>query len=163
MLGRKCFPDTVDRIVRSVAQWYLGKCATDPLFLAKVLFSDMPSFKREGNFNSHDDHMWAEENSHTMRRCVAQTGFSVNAWASFMSNHLIGPHLLSFPLTGRNYLLFLQRVLPQLLGDEQISASMQQTIWFQHDGSAAYYIRNIRNCLDVTFGQQWIGRGGPVH
>ncbi|GBM34851.1 hypothetical protein AVEN_208050-1 [Araneus ventricosus] len=37
---------------------------------------------------------------------------------------------------------------------------MRQTIWFQHD--AAHFSRNVRNHLDVRFGQQWIGRGGPV-
>ncbi|GBN42774.1 hypothetical protein AVEN_174235-1 [Araneus ventricosus] len=41
-----------------------------------------------------------------------------------------------------------------------ISALKRQTIWFQH--AAAHFSRNVRNHLDVRFGQQWIGRGGPV-
>ena len=32
------------------ALWYLGKYATDPLFPAKVLFSDEESFKKGRNF-----------------------------------------------------------------------------------------------------------------
>ena len=33
---------------------------------------------------------------------------------------------------------------------------------FQHDGAPAHYNRNVRNYLDIPFGQQWIGRDGPV-
>ena len=40
----------------------------------------------------------------------------------------MGPYLLKFLITERNYLLFLQEVLPQLLGDDQISASTQKCI-----------------------------------
>lgn len=144
------------------AQWYLGKCATSPLFPAEVLFSDEASFTREGIFNTHNDHIWAVENPHAIRRRVAQIRFSVNVWAGIMGDHLIGPYLLPSRLTGPNYLLFLQQVLPQLLRDERISASTQRTMWFQHDGAPAHYSRDVRNYLDVTFGQQWIGRGGPV-
>ena len=36
-------------------------------------------------------------------------------------------------------------------------------MWFQHDGGPAHCSGDVRNNLDVTFGQQWIGRGGPVH
>ncbi|GFV82987.1 uncharacterized protein TNCV_1180011 [Trichonephila clavipes] len=75
-------------------------------------------------------------------------------------DHLIGPYLFPCRLTGLNYLLFLQQVLPKLLRDEQISASTQQTMWFQHDGPCPS--GDVRNYLDVTFGQQWIRRGGPV-
>ncbi|GFX97851.1 uncharacterized protein TNCV_4905021 [Trichonephila clavipes] len=77
---------------------------------------------------------------------------------------MYGPVLweITFGLTGLNYLLFLQQVLPQLLRDEQISASTQQTMWFQHDGAPAHFSGDVRYYLDVTFGQQWIGRGGPV-
>ncbi|GFT95408.1 transposable element Tc3 transposase [Trichonephila clavipes] len=79
-----------------------------------------------------------------------------------MGDHLIGPYLFPCRLTGLNYLLFLQQVLPQLLRDEQISASTQQTMWFQHDGAPAHFSGDVRNYLDVTFDQQWIGHGGPV-
>ncbi|GFT04312.1 uncharacterized protein TNCV_1928731 [Trichonephila clavipes] len=144
------------------AQWYLGKCATNPLFPDEVLFSDEASFKREGIFNTHNDHIWAVENPHAIRLRAAHIRFSVNVWAGIMGDHLIGPYLFPCRLTGLNYLLFLQQVLSQLLRDEQISASTQQTMWFQHDGAPAHFSGDVRNYLDVTFGQQWIGRGGPV-
>ncbi|GFX80279.1 uncharacterized protein TNCV_2642951 [Trichonephila clavipes] len=143
------------------AQWYLGKCATNPLFPDEVLFSDEASFTREGIFNTHNDHIWTVENPHAIRRRTAQIRFLVNVWAGIMGDHLIGPYLFPCRLTGLNYLLFLQQVLPQLLRDEQISASTQQTMWFQHDGAPAHFSGDVRNYLDVTFGQQWIRRGVP--
>ncbi|GFS60095.1 hypothetical protein NPIL_689931 [Nephila pilipes] len=44
--------------------------------------------------------------------------------------------------------------------DEHISALMRPTGWYQIDGSPA---RDVRNQLDDTCGQQWIGYGAPVH
>ena len=46
------------------SQWYFRKCATDPLFPAKVLFSDEASFTREEIFKTHNAHIcaWAEAN-----------------------------------------------------------------------------------------------------
>ncbi|GFV03492.1 uncharacterized protein TNCV_5060331 [Trichonephila clavipes] len=134
----------------------------ESLFPDEVLFSDEASFTREGIFNTHNDHIWAVENPHAIRRRAAQIRFSVNVWAGIMGDHLIGPYMFPCRLTGLNYLLFLQQVLPQLLRDEQISASTQQTMWFQHDGAPAHFSGDVRNYLDVTFGQQWIGGGGPV-
>ena len=60
--------------------------------------------------------------------------------------------MLPFRPTGRNYLLFLQQVLLQLLGDEQISALTQQTMWSQHDGAPAHYRRYAdKSCIDFYF------------
>ncbi|GFW87793.1 DUF4817 domain-containing protein [Trichonephila clavipes] len=117
---------------RTVVPWKM--CYESP-FPDEVLFSDEASFTREGIFNTHNDHIWAVENPHAIRRRAAQIRFSVNVWAGIIGDHLIGPYLFPCRLTGLNYLLFLQQVLPQLLRDEQISASTQQTMWFQHDGA----------------------------
>ena len=100
-------PDDYASLI-ALAQWYLGKYSTDPLFLAKVLFSDDAPFTREGIFNTHNAHMWAEENSHAIQCHVAQIRFSINVWAGIIEDHNIEPYLLSFRLTGRNYLFFLQ-------------------------------------------------------
>ena len=54
----------------------------------------------------------------------------LHVWACITENHLIGHYLLPFRQTERNYLLFFQQVLPQLLEEEQISAPTQQTTWF---------------------------------
>ncbi|GFW99526.1 hypothetical protein TNCV_3417591 [Trichonephila clavipes] len=60
------------------AQWYLGKFATNSLFLMKCCFPMRHPFTREGIFNTHNDHIWAVENPHAIRRRAAQIRFSVN-------------------------------------------------------------------------------------
>ncbi len=34
-------------------------------------------------------------------------------------------------------------------------------MWFQHDGAPAHFSRGVREFLDATYGEHWIGRGGP--
>ncbi|GBO06179.1 hypothetical protein AVEN_177952-1 [Araneus ventricosus] len=36
------------------------------------------------------------------------------------------------------------------------------SMWFQHDGAPAHYRIDVRLHLNATYGQQGIGRGGPV-
>lgn len=47
---------------------------------------------------------------------------------------LIGHYMLPLRIIGSNYLTFFQQVFPKILAGEHISASMQQTISFKHDG-----------------------------
>lgn len=35
-------------------------------------------------------------------------------------------------------------------------------IWFQQDGAPPHYSKLARDCVQEMFGDQWIGRGGPV-
>ena len=35
-------------------------------------------------------------------------------------------------------------------------------MWFQHDGAPAQFSRAVREHLDQTCGERWIGRGGPT-
>ncbi|GBN14343.1 hypothetical protein AVEN_214556-1 [Araneus ventricosus] len=126
------------------------------------MVTDESTFNREGMFNSHNFHVWSEENPHATRTRAAQERFSVNVWAGSAGDHLVGPYLLSKRLTGANYLIFLQQVLPQLLDDAHVSAAMHSSKWFQHDGAPAHYSIDVRLHLTATYGQQWIGRGGPV-
>ncbi|GBO04646.1 hypothetical protein AVEN_268492-1 [Araneus ventricosus] len=77
--------------------------------------------------------------------------------AGIGGDHLVGPYLLPERLTGANYLVFLQQVLPKLLDDEDVSAAMRSSMWFQHDGAPAHYSIHVRLQLNATYGQQWIG------
>ena len=94
------------------AQWCLVKCHTDPFFPVKVLFSDEAFFTREGILNTPKAYMWVEENPHAIGRRAVQNLFSINAWAGIIGDQLLGPYLLTFHLTGCNYFLFLQQVMP---------------------------------------------------
>ncbi|GFT90599.1 DUF4817 domain-containing protein [Trichonephila clavipes] len=102
------------------AQWYLRKCATNPLFPDEVLFSDEASFTREG----------------ISTRITTIFG----RWRIRMQYDVV-QHRFDFRS------MYGPQVLPQFLRDEQISASTQQTMWFQHDGAPAHFSGDVRNYL----------------
>jgi hypothetical protein len=35
-------------------------------------------------------------------------------------------------------------------------------MWFIHEGAPPYFLHIVREHLKQTFGEQWMGRGGPV-
>jgi len=37
-----------------------------------------------------------------------------------------------------------------------------ENTWFQQDGAAPYYGRNVRYYLNEVFVERWIGRKGPI-
>ncbi|GBM44367.1 hypothetical protein AVEN_185669-1 [Araneus ventricosus] len=69
-------------------------------------------------------------------------------------------YLLPKRLSGQCYLIFLERVLPELLQDVPIAIRNQ--MWLQHDGATAHFSIDVRNYLNASFGARWIGRVGPV-
>ena len=92
---------------------------------------------------------------------VTNTGLhSINVWAGIISDHIIGPYLLQNRLTGEIYLTFLRDMMPTLL--DAVPLEILQVMWLQHDGAPAHFDRNVRNHLNVTYLNRWIGRGGPV-
>lgn len=141
-------------------RWFLHKEVDSPNFLRKVLFTDEASFNRQGIFNSKNNHIWAQENPHSIIQRGHQVRFSVNVWAGVLDNFLIGPYILPNRLNTQAYTVFLRDVLPELL--EDIPLEVRQGMWFQHDGAPAHFANEVQNYLNVAYANQWIGRGGPV-
>lgn len=137
-------------------QEFLRRCNEDPEFQVNVLFSDEASFTKEGIFNSRNSHIWDDENPHAVVQKGYQQRFSVNIWAGIVGDRLIGPYLLPQRLTGAIYLNFLRHVLPELLED------VPPQMWLQHDGAPAHFSAEVREFLNNTFPNRWIGRGGHV-
>ena len=81
-------------------------------------------------------------------------------WAGIVGDHLIGPYLMPSPLTGRDYVVFLRNVLPDLLDD--VAIATRRRMWFQHDGAPPQYFGEAREFLNERFPNRWIGRAGPV-
>lgn len=135
----------------------------DGHFLKRILWTDESCFNREGITNLHNLHHWAlkGQNPHVKRQTSFQQKFSVNVWAGVIGRHLIGPHYLPGRLTGHAYLEFLQTTLAELLF--QIPVFNEHVpIVFQHDGCPAHFQREVRDHLDNSFPNSWIGRGGPI-
>lgn len=150
--------DFVPRI--EYCNWYIQRCGEDILFPQRILFTDESCFTREGLFNSHNNHVWADENPHALFIRNNQYRFSVSVWGGIVGDNLLGPYFLPPRLNAELYLEFLDQTLPELL--EEVPLAIRQTMRFQHDGAPAHSSVGIRNHLNTLFPDRWIGRGGPV-
>jgi len=123
-----------------------------------ILFTDEAQFNRDGLNNTHNSHVWADENPHATAESNFQLRFSVNVWCAVLDDQLIGPFILEGRLTGEVHLNFLQEELTRLL--EDVPLNKRGRMYFQHDG-APHSSREVRNFLNCRFPGRWIGRGGP--
>lgn len=139
--------------------WFLNKCNLNHSFHSSVLFTDEAGFTRDGIINFHNNHLWADENPHGIIQSRHQQRFSINVWAGIIGDYLIGPVVLPNRLDGLSYLDFLQNGLPPLL--EEVPIETRQQMWFMHDGAPAHFRREVREYLNETYHNKWIGRGGP--
>jgi hypothetical protein len=57
----------------AVCQWLLQKIDDEPNFLSIVLTTNEAEFTRDGVFNSHNTHIWSEENPHQI--VISNTDF----------------------------------------------------------------------------------------
>jgi hypothetical protein len=89
-----------------------------------------------------------------------QQQFSINVWAGIVGECLVGPHVLPHQLAGNHYQDFLLHDLPMLL--EDVSLAVRARMWYKHDGALAHFSRAVRNVLNNTYHNQWMGRGGPT-
>lgn len=123
-----------------------------------MLFSDESTFHKNGFVNRHNFHYYSTENPNIIRT-HSQERWSVNVWGGIIGDHVIGPYFFEGNLNGLMYLDFLSNHLPTLL--ENISLAVRLTIWYQHDGAAAHFLREVADELDEKFPNRWIGRNGP--
>jgi len=136
-------------------KWLSGSCGLH----RHILFTDEAQFNCDGLNNTHNPHVWADENPHATVERNFQLHVSVNVWCAVLDDQLIGPFVLEGRLTGEVYLRFLQEELPQLL--EDVPLNKRGLIYFQHDGAPPHSLREVRNFLNYRFPGRWIGRGGP--
>lgn len=129
-------------------------------FEKKILFTDEAGFTRNGIFNFHNNHEWADENPHAIVQRGHQQQFRLNVWGGIIDEHLIGPVFLPQRLNGQTYTDFLQNELPQLL--ENLPPDLRAQMWFMHDGAPPHFSIIARQHLQNVYGNRWIGRGGPV-
>ena len=81
------------------------------------MFTDESHFNRNGVNNTHNSHVWADDNPHVIVESNFQQRFSVNEGYAVLDDQLIGPFILEGCLTRQVSLRFLQEVLPRLLED----------------------------------------------
>lgn len=139
----------------------LHKVNENPQFISTVLFSDEATFKNNGSVNRHNMHYYSVVNPRWTRHINYQNQWSINVWGGILGNSVVGPFFFDEHLTGEMYKLFLENNLPELL--EEIDLDTRQQMWYQHDGAPPHFRQDVRNFLNNSFPERWIGRRGPIH
>ena len=103
---------------------------------------------------------WSHDNPHVTSVTNFQRRFTVNVWCGLFGNKLIGPFVFDNNLTWNAYEVFLRNELPDLL--EDIPLMIWNQMYFQHDGTPPHYTRHVRDYLNESIPNRWLGRGGHV-
>lgn len=135
-------------------------------FITNIIFSDEATFTLNGHVNRQNCRYWATENPHWMQECHTQRPQKINTWAAIVRNRIVGPYFFEGTLNGEDYLNFLQfeliPALAVLFPNPQDPDIPNNEIWFQQDGAPPHYSIAVRQFLDATFPNRWIGRRGPI-
>jgi hypothetical protein len=87
--------------------------------------------------------------------------FSINVWVGILGVQFLWPNRQTNRRSVLYFFFFLVKDLPEPL--EHVPLHHRQHIWFMHDGTPPHFLRIIRQHLNQTFSEQWIGGGGPVN
>jgi hypothetical protein len=80
-------------------------------------------------------------------------------WAGIVIDYLVGPHVLPHQLTGNHRRNVLLHELLKLLEEYHWQLEHECDM---HDGAPAHFSRAVRDVLNNTYHDRWIGRGGPT-
>jgi hypothetical protein len=61
----------------------------NPNFPRNILFTEECSFSKEGMYNTHNWHLWADENPNIIGVRGFQEKFSTNVWAGIIDDRLV--------------------------------------------------------------------------
>jgi transposase len=125
-----------------------------------IVFSDEATFMLNGVVNRHNCRYWSDENPHWMREVRTQNPQKLNVWAGLFGRQIVGPFFIEGNLTSEKYLDMLQNVIvPEI---QNLAAPNFGNIWYQQDGAPPHYGHAVREYLDRTFPNKWIGRRGSI-
>lgn len=129
-------------------------------FVKRIVFSDEATFQLNGVVNRHNCRYWSDSNPHWMATVHTQHPQKVNVWAGIIGHNIIGPFFINGNLTAEKYLQLLrENIVPQII---HLFPNNNNQVWFQQDGAPPHYGREVRNYLNDTFPQKWIGRRGTI-
>lgn len=69
--------------------WLLEQENLQPNFVSNIMFSDESIFARQGCFNAHNLHVWANENPHAIFQGGFQHRFSINFWSAIIGDRVV--------------------------------------------------------------------------
>lgn len=138
----------------------MSRIDDDHNFPSRIVFSDEATFELHGTLNRHNCRYWETTNPNWMRDDRTQYPEKLNVWAGILRNRIIGPFFIDGNLNAAKYEDMLRnQIVPAI---REISGENFEHTWFQQDGAAPHYGRDVRAYLDAVFIDQWIGRRGPI-
>ena len=105
-----------------------------------ILFTDEAQFNFDSVNNTHNSHMWADENHHATVESIFQLRFSVNVWCAVLDDQLIGPFILEGCLKERHTSVFLRRNCPDVWRMCLRFLNKRGRMYFQHDCSSSFFM-----------------------
>lgn len=125
-----------------------------------IMFSDESTFSTNGTVASQHVRYWSDTNPMFRISCRRQYFKKVNVWCAVSYFGIIGPYFFEDTCNKHSYLNMLNTFFSDHL--EQLPLNYLRDMYFQHDGCPAHFAREVKEWLDLQFGQKWIGRNGPV-
>ena len=121
-----------------------------------MCFSDEATFHVSGKVNKHNIRIWGSQNPCEVLERERDSP-KINVWCGLMHNQIIGPFIFAeSTITANIYLDMLKHyVVPQL-------EEFQPRVVFQQDGAPPHWGLIVRDFLNETFPNRWIGRNGPT-
>jgi hypothetical protein len=134
--------------------WYFLKCYSSLPY--RVLKNVLPVLR------GYDTHLNEQQNRSQRifrTQCLLRYG-RVCVCVGIIGDHFLGPAVSPNKETRAGYHHFLVNTLQVLLEPVPIQ---QQRMWFMHGGAPPHLPNTVRQHLNQTCGEQWLGRGGPVN
>ena len=117
-----------------------------------LVFSDEATFHVTDKVNKHNTHIWRTEHPHAIQEHV-QDSLKVNVFCAILKKYVYGPFFFEGPMINSEaYLAMLQNWLMELLFEGERADFM-----FQQDGAPAHWSLNVRQYLNATLHNKWIG------
>ena len=121
-----------------------------------TVFSDEATFHVSGKVNKHNIQIWGSENPCEVVEKERDSP-KINAWCGLMHNQIIGPFIFAESIITANIYLDMLKyyVVSQL-------EEFQPWVVFQQDGAPPHWGLIVRDFLNETLTNRWIGRNGPT-
>lgn len=138
----------------------MARIDEDPHLPFDIVFSDEATFQLDGTLNRHNCRYWSDVNPDWIRADKSQYPQKLNVWAGILNNRIIGPFFIDGNLNAVKYEAMLRdQIVPAI---REIAGDDFENVWFQQDGAAPHYARDVRAYLDEVFTDHWIGRRGAI-
>jgi hypothetical protein len=138
-------------------KWIHSKFLMDKTLIDKITFSDEATFHISGKVNRHNCRIWGTEDPKEVFEYERDSP-KTNVWCAMNKERIFGPYFFTEKtVNGASYLDMLQNFFIPLLR----RLGILKKIFFQQDGAPPHYALDVRSYLNKTFGDEWMGRGGP--